>query len=176
LRTINLETLLANTAKKNLPPVEQWHPTNLGNIDIVIDEEVRWFHEGGEFQRQSLVKLLSSILRYDNDIYYLVTPAEQLSIIVKDVPFLIVAMQRNTINNTVNLITNTEEVISLTEADQWQLRSYNNITVPYCKVRSNLWARCNRNVFYQLIEDSYEKEGTIVFQSNGLEFHLGSLE
>ena len=51
----------------SLPPVDLWTPELSGDIDIRIDREGRWFHEGSEFQRKPLVKLFSSILKFIND-------------------------------------------------------------------------------------------------------------
>lgn len=77
---------------QKMPPVEDWHPTTEGEIDIHIDHQGRWFHEGGHFDRQDLARLFASILRKEDDHYYLVTPSEKLKISVDDVPFSIVLM------------------------------------------------------------------------------------
>ena len=60
------------------PPLDLWQPDLSGDIDIRIDREGRWYHEGDEIKRESLVQLFASILRREEDgEYYLVTPAEK---------------------------------------------------------------------------------------------------
>jgi uncharacterized protein len=83
---------LQNNSGHKLPPVHLWHPEREGAIDIHIDGQMRWTHEGGHFERQSIQRLLSTLLRKDGDHYYLVTPQEKLKISVVDVPFEISSM------------------------------------------------------------------------------------
>ena len=165
---------------KKLPPVHLWHPETVGTIDILIDSHVHWFHEGTQFQRESLVKLLSSILRLDGEDYFLVTPQEKLKINVSDVPFevlTIVASQEQP--DLLLAITNTEDVIKLDRDTDWQLREFNGVQVPYIEVRHGLFARIGRAVYYQLIEQAEhdEKEGisTLFIKSAGQHFLLGTV-
>lgn len=149
---------LNNGETAKLPPVHLWHPEHEGEIDIVIDAQMRWFHEGGMFQRQSLVKLLSSILRYENGHYYLVSPVEKLRITVADVPFEVVGLLEHT-PGTLVLVTNTEELITLDANTVWELRSYQGQQIPYVEVRNGLFARIGRHVFYELVERAEQQQG-----------------
>ena len=36
-------------------PLDKWNPTNCGYVDIAIDRDGRWFHEGSEIKRAELV-------------------------------------------------------------------------------------------------------------------------
>ncbi len=148
---------------KKLPPVEQWQPSYVGSIDIVIDEQVQWFHEGTAFTRQALVNLFSTILRKDGNCYYLVTPAEKLAITVADVPFKIIALLEQ--GGIIYLITNTEEHIALTADSHWQLRDYQDARIPYIEVRHGLFARVDRNVYYEMVEKAQpiKKNGESVY-------------
>ena len=58
---------LEQSENKQLPPVNDWNPDLSGDIDIRIDREGNWFHEGEKFQRQALVNLFSSILKMEGD-------------------------------------------------------------------------------------------------------------
>ena len=51
-------------------------PTQLfcGDIDIRIAGDGTWFHEGCPIGRLPLVKLFASVLRREDDDYWLVTP------------------------------------------------------------------------------------------------------
>ena len=44
------------------PPLHLWHPPLSGDIDIVIDSEGRWFHDGGPFQRDAIVRLFERVI------------------------------------------------------------------------------------------------------------------
>ena len=84
-----LDDISAQIKDQKRPPVDQWKPEHVGEIDIRIDTKGLWFHEGDVIQRPALVKLFASILWFENNTYYLVTPVEKLKIEVSDVPFLV---------------------------------------------------------------------------------------
>jgi hypothetical protein len=48
-------------------PVDGWHPDVEGPIDIRIDLDGSWFHEGQPIRRAALVALFASILRREPD-------------------------------------------------------------------------------------------------------------
>ena len=70
------------------PPVHLWEPERQGEIDIIIQRDGSWLHEGGLIKREALVKLFSSVLWFEEGQHYLKTPAEQLKITVEATPFL----------------------------------------------------------------------------------------
>ena len=45
------------------PPLHLWHPELSGDIDIRIDTDGRWFHEGTLIERAAIVRVFASILR-----------------------------------------------------------------------------------------------------------------
>ncbi len=57
---------------RGIPPVHLWHPEHCGDIDIVIQRDGVWMHEGSPIGRPELVRLFSTILRKDADGYVLV--------------------------------------------------------------------------------------------------------
>ena len=74
-------------------PLDQWNPSNCGFVDIAIDRDGRWFHEGGEIHRKALVKLFSKVLKRDSDgVFWLETPVEKGRIEVEDAPFIATAL------------------------------------------------------------------------------------
>lgn len=171
----DLDKLLQSLEQQaKLPPVNTWQPEREGEIDIEVDEQMRWYHEGGLFQRQSLVNLLSSILRIEGDKYYLVTPAEKLRIRVADVPFLAVSLLDK--DNMHYLLCQTGELLELGENTNWQLRDYQGVLIPYIEVRDGLFARVDRHVYYQMIEAAVQDEqGRYVFPSGQYSFPLSEL-
>lgn len=174
---LDLDHIVAtfNHPANSLPPVERWQPSVSGSIDIVIDEQMQWFHEGGIFQRPALMKLLSSILRIENGDYFLVTPAEKLRIQVVDVPFKIVAMLPQ--DDAIILITHTEDRIRLEASTFWQLRSFHGVNIPYVEVRNGLFARVDRSVFYQMVESAELNDAgdKLLLRSAGCSFLLGDI-
>ena len=76
-----------------IPPLEEWHPEQVVDMDLVIKANGEWWHEGGHMTRESLVNLFATILwkeEQDGVIeYFLKTPAQKLRIQVEDVPLLI---------------------------------------------------------------------------------------
>src|SRR5215831_15551109 len=77
---------------RGLPPVERWHPSHCGDIDIRIARDGTWFHQGTPIGRKELVRLFSTILRKDADGFHLVTPVEKMRIVVDDAPFVAVLL------------------------------------------------------------------------------------
>jgi hypothetical protein len=72
-------------------PLDQWNPTNCGYVDIAIDRDGRWFHEGSEIKRFELVSLFAGLLRREDDgAYYLITPVEKVEVAVALHPLMVV--------------------------------------------------------------------------------------
>ena len=76
--------------KKGPAPVHLWNPPFCGNLDIRIARDGTWYYLGTPIGRKRLVKLFSTILRKDDDDYFLVTPVEKVGIQVDDAPFVAV--------------------------------------------------------------------------------------
>ncbi|WP_163937706.1 DUF1285 domain-containing protein [Paraferrimonas sp. SM1919] len=66
-----------------------WQPKTCGNIDIRIDTNGDWYHQGVKITRLPLVRLFAGVLRFEQGQYYLVTAVEKMQIQVDDVPFYI---------------------------------------------------------------------------------------
>lgn len=168
-----------------LPPVEKWHPENCGALDIFIDKDGRWFYMKTPIGRAKIVRLFSTLLRLDADgEYYLVTPAEKIQIQVADVPFIITNWEYEEETKTYTLFTLTADKIQLDANNKLELgadigKSSEFAQIPYIKVRKNLYARLNRNVYYQLLEQAQEVETqkgmTLMLNSNGTQMPLGFL-
>lgn len=150
-----------------LPPVENWNPDFCGDINMVIAMDGRWFYEGTPVGRASLVKLFSSVLKKEEDNYFLVTPVEKVGITVEDTPFLITqwkVLEEKDNGMTLVLVTQTGDEVRLDNEEQIELRvppeairDKDATAIPYVCVRRNLWARLHQNVYYQLLETAEEK-------------------
>jgi hypothetical protein len=169
-----LQEIAAQIEAKTQPPVNLWKPKEVGAIDIRIDSNGFWFHEGEPILRDKLVALFASILWHENDQYYLVTPAEKLSIVVEDTPFLIHQMERA--DDKWVAVTNTHEQVIIGDQHPVTLRQYQGHWLPYVNVRYDLWARLNRSVYYQWVIEAMELAGEdsddLWLQSGSYRFRL----
>ncbi len=87
----NIAGQVGGERQPDAPPLHLWHPPLSGDIDIEIDRDGHWYHEGTHIQRETLVRLFASILRREDDgEYYLVTPVEKWRIRVPFYPLQVV--------------------------------------------------------------------------------------
>ncbi|MEM1130272.1 MAG: DUF1285 domain-containing protein [Pseudomonadota bacterium] len=151
---------LAKAAKaanvKGPPPVEDWNPPFCGDLDMRIARDGTWFYLGTPIGRPSLVRLFSSIIRKDDQDYFLVTPVEKVGITVDDAPFVANDFtvegagleQRVTFTTHVgdNMLAGPDHPIRVAfDAETGE-------PSPYIHVRRNLEALIDRKSFYRLVE------------------------
>lgn len=161
-----------------------WNPGYVGNVDIRIAADGSWFHEGRLFQRQSMIKLFSSVLFREGDEYFLLTPAEKLKIQVDDAPFvatLVDTIEENkqsaivfTTNFGDRILLDAEHAIRV-EVDQ-----QNQTPRPYVHIRDGLEALISRSAFFDLanLAEEQERDGKLylTISSLGQEFDLGCID
>lgn len=165
--------LEAASRDQRLPPVRQWNPDYVGEIDIRIASDGRWFHDGGEIKRPEIVRLFSTILRRDDDGIYLVTPVERLKIAVDDAPFIAVdVLARGTGADQELLFTTNvgEHVVADAEHPVWLHNER-----PYVHVRDGLDALIARPAYYRLVEFADLSEDRATLRSRNAIFDFGSL-
>lgn len=143
--------------ERRLPPVEEWNPPLSGDIDIWIDNEGVWYHEGTAFQRQDLARLFASILVREGDDYFLVSPVEKWRIRVDDVPFVFVLMEVEAPGRPEQKLRFRSQLgdeVVAGEAHPILLHPFGADAqlLPYVNLRRNLEGRVSRNVFYQLVD------------------------
>jgi hypothetical protein len=165
--------VLAGAAKtasrKGPPPVHLWNPAYCGEIDMRIAADGTWFYQGTPIGRPALVKLFASILKLEGEKYFLVTPVEKCGILVEDAPFMAVELQVD--DGEV-----WRQLCFRTNVDDWvacgaghSLRFEHDAATgglkPYVHVRSDLWAKVTRAVFYDLVDSGEVREiaGTRMF-------------
>jgi len=160
-----------------IPPVELWDPEYCGEIDLQIKANGDWFYTGTIFKRPALVKLLSSVLKKEQEDYYLVTPVEKIKITVEDAPFVLTQWHWQDENKTIMVVSNNvgnEFILNaqhpVTQNDRGEL---------YVNVRRDLLAKVHRNVYYQWVDLAKEvktSKGTeLVFTSDNYNVSLGVL-
>jgi hypothetical protein len=164
-------------SKDKMPPVESWDPEYSGEMDLQIKSNGDWFYQGTIFKRASLVKLLASVLKMEDEEYYLVTPIEKMKITVDDAPFVLTEWYwQDELQTTMCVKNNIGDEFIL---DSKHPLSVNKAGELYVTVRRNLLAKVHRNVYYQWIDLAKEistKNGTkLIFISAECEFSLGTI-
>ncbi|MEH6822595.1 MAG: DUF1285 domain-containing protein [Motiliproteus sp.] len=154
---------------RSLPPVMSWDPVLSGDIDLFVNRQGEWFHEGTRFEREALAKLFGSILRKDGDDYFVLTPVEKWRITVEDVPFLITQLDLVDPGpeQQLQLQTSLGDSVCVDAAHPLWLVS-DPITgepSPYVRVRDRLDGLLARSVFYQLVDlaAEHQVEGKVQF-------------
>lgn len=148
----------ARAAKKGkgLPPVHLWNPPFCGDLDMRIARDGTWFYLGTPIGRFELVKLFSSILRKDDDAYFLVTPVEKVGITVDDAPFVAVDFDVEGEGEAQVLTFETHVGDFAKAGPDNPIRVVRDPDTgepsPYVLVRANLEALIDRKSFYRLVE------------------------
>ncbi len=142
----------AATKGKGLPPIHLWNPPFCGDLDIRIARDGTWFYMGTPIGRPALVKLFSSILKFENNKYFLVTPVEKVGITVDDAPF--VAVDFDQIDDNLHFTTQVgDQMIAGPELPiRVERCAQTGEPSPYVLVRSNLEALIDRKSFYRLVD------------------------
>jgi hypothetical protein len=185
MTTFDLGAFQSQISSQNaaLPPVDKWDPDFCGDIDIQIKHDGSWFYMGTPIGRKPLVKLFASVLKREDDLYFLVTPVEKVGIQVEDVPFIITEWQKQGSKLTLTTNTGQDLIVSSENPIQIFADKKTGALLPYALVRRNLWARLHQNVFYQLAElavdhgEEQELEGKrhLMLESGDYRFSLGEL-
>ena len=148
--------------KQGFPPVHLWSPAFCGAIDMRIARDGTWYYLGTPIGRKPMVRLFSTIIRRDDDKYFLVTPVEKVGITVDDAPFVAVTLQVEGAGETqvLRFTTNVDEEVEA--GSEHPLRVVIDPVTeepsPYLHVRRNLEALVHRNVFYQLVDLAVERQ------------------
>ena len=176
-----LESLVAAVGKRRGPaPVHLWNPPYCGDLDIRIASDGTWYYLGTPIGRPALVRLFASVLKQENDRYFLVTPVEKIGIRVDDAPFQVVECEQEGTgpNRALVFRTNVDDIVRC-DSDhnlRFEPETGTGGIKPYLHVRRDLWARVTRAVFLELVEigEIREIEGKRMFgvASSGLFFPM----
>ncbi|MET0249956.1 MAG: DUF1285 domain-containing protein [Sphingobium sp.] len=162
LATLSLTDIARLLEEKRLPPVEQWNPDHCGDSEMRIARDGTWFHQGSPIGREAMIRLFSTILRRESDgSYVLVTPAEKLSIVVDDAPFVAVELKSEGTgrNRQLAFRLNTGELVTTGPDNALTVRDGDDGPHPYLHVRAGLDALVARSVYYELMNLALEEGG-----------------
>jgi uncharacterized protein len=155
LASLSLTQIAELISDRKLPPVTDWNPDKVGDSEMQIMADGRWFHQGGEIKRPAMVRAFSSLLRCDEDgHHWLVTPQEKLSIKVDDAPFIAVELRTESEGDARQLALrlNTDDLVVLDRDHPLVMREGSDPPLPYVLVRGRLWAKLSRPVYYEMAE------------------------
>jgi uncharacterized protein len=154
------DTANTNAAGKGLPPVHLWNPPFCGDLDMRIASDATWFYMGTPIGRPALVRLFSTILKREDGKHFLVTPVEKVGIRVDDAPFLAVEMRKedDERGNILRFRTNVDDWVTCDAGHRlrFEAASDGGLT-PYLHVRSELWAKVTRALYYDLVDMGEEQ-------------------
>src|SRR3990172_2763404 len=164
-----LEGIAAALPRKGLPPVEQWNPPFCGDMNMRIAADGTWFYQKTPIGRPALVKLFASVLKREDDRYFLVTPVEKCGIVVEDAPFLAVELRVEHPASSLDPSVRSRVLHFRTNVDDWvacgpdhplrfERESGTGGLKPYLHVRRELWAKVTRALFYDLVELGEERD------------------
>ncbi|MEH6582133.1 MAG: DUF1285 domain-containing protein [Halioglobus sp.] len=157
------------------PPLHLWSPELSGDIDIRIDADGRWFHEGSPIERAAIVRVFASILRREEDgCYYLVTPGEKWRIQVDLLPLVVTDVDRYTDaehGDSLRCTLNTGRT-QLVNAEFGLFLESRMDNVAALHLPHGLAALFTRSAWYRLVAMAVEKEGVTCIESAGETFPL----
>lgn len=148
--------------RKELPPLDDWHPELSGDMDLVITRDGRWIYKGEPIAREATVKLFATILRREEDgHHYLVTPVEKWRIRVEDSPLLAHGLDVcGDEDPVITLKTNMGEKLEVCEAHPLMVGVYPDTGEPrpVILVRHGVEARLTTGAFYDLAALAEERD------------------
>ncbi|TMN45320.1 DUF1285 domain-containing protein [Pseudoalteromonas sp. S2755] len=159
-------------------PTENWSAPSCGFSDIKITADGRWFHQGREIKRQSLVALFASVLTFDGQQYWLKTPAESCEIEVLAHPFIIEQWRYCDEASALELspciiaIDNLGREWPICDVFPLALEQVNGGDIPFLTLNYGLTARVSQNVYYQWAELLEEDEKGFYLMSAKTRFYL----
>lgn len=153
--------------QKGPPPVHLWNPPDCGEIDMRIGADGTWYYQKTPIGRPALVRLFASVLKREDERYYLVTPVEKCGITVDDAPFLaveldatIAADSENRPQRILRFRTSVDDWVSC-DADhplRFEPEHGTGGLKPYLHVRRGLWAKATRTLFHELVVLGEERD------------------
>jgi uncharacterized protein len=164
-----------------IPPVELWNPPLSGDMDCRIKRDGSWWIDGSELQNDRLTRLFSTVLKHEEDDYFLVTPVEKWRIQVEDLPFMVVELavsHEGTTEQSIQARTNVGDLVTIGAEHKIDTSPIAGLAddqaIPFVHVRSKLRARFNRNTYLEiakLLEPLPDTDQYLLISAN-TSFHL----
>lgn len=171
LAALSLEEIAREIEKRGLPDIDRWSPQKIGESDMRIDAEGRWYHRGEPITRPAMVRAFASLLtRDEKGQHWLVTPFEKLRIEVEDAPFIAVDVVEQ--GGALAFRLNTDELVIAGPEHRLIARGDPDTPKLYLQVRRGCEARLNRSTYLQLAQLALEHGEDWCVESQGERFSL----
>ena len=170
LAGLSLAQIAERVEARKLPPLDTWSPQDVGDSEMRIATDGRWFHQGGEIRRPAMVRAFASLLMRDADgQHWLVTPMQKLTIEVEDAAFVAIDVRQD--GDALAFRLNTDDFVIA--GPDHPIRAAGDPDTPsiYVAVRHGTEARVNRSTWAQLAEVALAGDGASV-RSRGATFPL----
>lgn len=151
LAGLSLAQIAELVAARKLPPLDAWSPQEIGDSEMRIAADGRWYHQGGLIARPAMVRAFASLLMRDADgQHWLVTPTQKLSIAVEDAAFLATDVRQD--GDALAFRLNSDDFVIA--GPDHPIRAAGDAENPaiYLAVRHGTEARLNRSTWAQLAE------------------------
>ena len=180
LAGLGLAEIAEAVAARRLPPVDEWQPEATADSGMEIRADGRWYHDGSEIRRSGMVRAFSSLLRRDEDGYWLVLPYQKQSIAVADAPFVAVDVKQDRAGQdgedgapVLTFCLNTDEFVTADADHPITARGDADTPALYVRVRGGLEARLDRSTYAQLAEIAIARDSdALAVESKGAVFPL----
>ena len=163
--------------QKDFPPVDKWNPELCEGQEFFIDREGNWFHNDSPIKTKKLINLFSTVIRKDDDNYFLVTPVEKVPVKVELAPYKIIDFAIT--DNNIKLVTNMDYEFVLNELNTTRLIKYNNSEIPLVHVRNHIEGFFDRNIYYKFVdlalEKNYIENKSLYVLSENLKHKIGNI-
>ena len=170
LASLSLAEIAARVEARKLPPLEQWAPAHVGDSEMRIAADGRWYHQGGAITRPAMVRAFASLLMRDAaGQHWLVTPHEKLAIAVDDAAFIATDVSQQ--QDALAFRLNTDDLVLAGPDNPIVARGDPDCPALYVAVRHGTEARLNRSTYGQLVEIALAAGGFNV-TSQGATFSL----
>ena len=159
------------------PPVHLWNPELCEGQEFYIDREGNWFYNDSPIKNYKLTKLFSTVLRKDDDEYFLVTPVEKVPVKVELAPYKII--DYSLADDRVSLLTNFDYKFVLSKTNTTKLIKNKDVFIPIVNVRNNLDGFFDRNTYYNLInyalEQNFIDQNSLYLPSLNIKHTIGKI-
>ncbi|CAM4011474.1 DUF1285 domain-containing protein [Novosphingobium lubricantis] len=177
LAALSLPELAAQVAARKLPPLDQWAPQEVGDSEMRIAADGRWYHQGGLITRPAMVRAFASLLiRDDAGQHWLVTPVQKLAIAVEDAAFIATDMETKRDADGAWVLAfrlNTDDLVICGPDHPMRVGGTADVPAFYLAVRHRTEARLNRSTYGQLIAHALERgDDPLAVESMGARFAL----
>lgn len=174
LAALSLAEIADLVAARRLPPINQWHPAEEIDSQMVIRADGSWWHQGAPITRPAMVRAFSTLLMCDTDgQHWLVTPQDRQRIAVEDAAFLAVDVAAR--EGALVFRLNTDDTVIAGPDHPIIARGDPETPAIYLAVRHGCEARINRSTWGQLVDIALDNpcaDGGLAVDSLGISFPL----